>query len=98
VFEYPDLSHLSLYLLDVCLLGSDTKQHFDVAAQMPYRAHHGWTESYEKSIPMTSLWLRAQSVHPLSAAAAIGPNCGVSRVGMKARAYFMGIISSGRPV
>jgi hypothetical protein len=41
-----------------CLLGSDTEQHFDVAAQMSYRAHQGWTESYEKSIPITSFRLR----------------------------------------
>jgi hypothetical protein len=37
-----------------CLLVSNTEQHFDVEARMSYRAHHGWTESYEKSIPVTS--------------------------------------------
>jgi hypothetical protein len=28
-----------------CLIGSGAEQHFDAAALMSYRAHHGWTES-----------------------------------------------------
>src|SRR5580658_10860465 len=45
-----------------CLLGSDTEQHFDAATQMSYRAHQGWTASYEKSIPITSFRLRGYPV------------------------------------
>jgi hypothetical protein len=51
-----------------CLLGSDTEQHFDAATQMSYRAHQGWTESFEKSIPIPSFRLRGcPTAMPLAA-------------------------------